>query len=684
MRFAVTNFTGGEIAPTLTARYDLAKYKNALRCMENFLPLLHGGAERRQGTRFLADLGAESVLMPFSFNARSGQNFALVFGHKTLRIATATTLLGSESLPTPYDLADVRDISYAQVGDIVYLAHFKYPLHKIMRTGSPPGYSWQIAQVTLNSSLGTPSTPSVSFVPVEDDKTPLNFTLRYKVVAVDASGKQSLGSSAGSTTGKHPSDWVVGNSVNISWSSVSGATEYNIYREEAGYFGFIGVSTSTSFQDNNYQANISDTPREDWQPFANGNNPGVVAFHQQRMALAGTAKSPQTFYMSRTGDFENFRKSRPLQEDDPVEYTIASGSIDAIEWAASFGDLLLGTSGSEFKAGGDGGPISATSISITAQSYWGSYGLPPIIIGNSIMHVQRHGARVRDLFYSLEKDGYAGNDLSVMAPHLFDGHRLVQWGYQQSPGSHVWIVRDDGILLALTYLKEHDIWGWSRHITDGEVQSLISLSGDTEDIVMLVVKRHINGADKYYLERLDSRWTESDGIKEAFFIDCGATYRGNPTKTVYGLGYLEGKTVAVLADGSPVEGLVVKDGGIILPYEASIIHVGLPYTSTLSPMPLEGDFQTGTTLGRRRALGRCSVRLASTVGGKHGTTRDSLYEFPFSPSEWGQPVAMFSGDVDFTAGDGAQETQSSIWLVQDKPLPFGLVGLAINIDMGQD
>lgn len=88
---------------------------------------------------------------------------------------------------------------------------------------------------------------------------------------------------------------------------------------------------------------------------------------------------------------------------------VASGSIDAIQWLASFGELLIGTSGAEYKASGDSGVITPKNVSITAQSYWGSSGgLTPLIIGNSVMHVQRHGARVRDLFYSLEKDGLRG------------------------------------------------------------------------------------------------------------------------------------------------------------------------------------------------------------------------------------------------------------------------------------
>ena len=503
MRIALHNFTGGEVSPILAARYDLSRYGSSVQCMENMLPGLHGDVRRRPGTLFLGSLEDEAVLLPFSFNALAEQNFVLVLSGHSLCIADIHGFDRQTGalprLPTPYEARHLLEICAAQVGDTVYLAHTAYPLHKLVRsTDSDPeaplpdnairshGYRWTLEAVALNSSLPAPQAPDCTFVRGNnDDDAGLGYTLRYKIVAVDANGKQSLASETGSCDGKHPSDWVVGNRTDISWTAVEGATEYNIYREEAGYYGFIGVSSGTTFSDNNYQADTADTPREDWDPFADGNNPSVVAFHQQRMVLAGTRDSPQAFYLSRSGDFENFRKSRPLQDDDPVEYLIASGSIDAIAWAASFGDLLLGTSGSEYKASGNGSAITPGNITITAQSYWGSAGLAPIIIGNAILHVQRHGAHVRDLFYSLEKDGYAGNDLSILAPHLFEGHRLRQWAYQQTPGSVLWIVRDDGLLLALTYLKEHDIWGWSRHPTAGEVLSVCSISGPDSDELLL-------------------------------------------------------------------------------------------------------------------------------------------------------------------------------------------------------
>ena len=681
MRIAFRNFTGGELSDPLSARYDLGRFQTSARHMENFLPNLHGDAVRRPGMRFIAELDGPSVLLPFTFNSEADQNFVLILSEGRLRVSDGTRLLDAD-VATPYRAEDLYAISHRQVGDVVYLAHKKYPLGKIIRSGSPGAYVWSYQTVVLNSSLAAPGAPAAAFVRGNaDDTAELGFTLRYKVVAVDRKGMESLPSPAGEAVGKHPSDWVVGNHVDINWPAVEGAEQYNIYREEAGYYGFIGISNGLSFVDNNYEADTSDTPKEDWNPFADGNHPATVAFHQQRLVLGGTASSPQSFYLSRTGDFENFRKSRPLMDDDPVEYVLASGSIDAVQWVESFGDLLVGTSGAEYKATGEGGVITAKSVNITSQSYWGSAGLAPIIVGNSVLHVQRHGAHVRDLFYSLEKDGYAGNDLSVMAPHLFEGHSLVQWAYQQSPGSRVWIVRDDGVLLCLTYMKEHDISGFTRHVTDGEVLSVASVSGDNEDAVFFVVRR----AGRCFLERLAGEFGRNDPMAEAFFVDCGVTVRSEEAvEEIGGLEHLEGRELAALLDGSPAEGLTVRNGKIVLPYPARVIHAGLPYVSLLSPFPLEADTQNGSTLGRRRACGRCVIRLHRSVGGKHGASGDvnAMYDIPFLPESYGAACEPFSGDVEINPGMG-QDAEASLWIAQDRPLPFQVVAIVCDVDFGE-
>ena len=47
-------FNAGEFSPRLLARTDFSKYRLACRKLANLIPLAHGGAMRRPGTRFVA------------------------------------------------------------------------------------------------------------------------------------------------------------------------------------------------------------------------------------------------------------------------------------------------------------------------------------------------------------------------------------------------------------------------------------------------------------------------------------------------------------------------------------------------------------------------------------------------------------------------------------------------------
>lgn len=840
MRIAFRNFTGGEVTPTLSARYDLNKSGSFMSCCLNFIPNLHGDIERRPGTRFVAGLGAPSVLIPFQFNTEPGNNYVIIFQEGSIKVASADGLLPDAVLASPYGFADARKISYAQAGDVLYLAHKDFALRKLTRSGAAPDYEWQLEEVALNRSLPAPGAPLVEFVRDNaEDEAGLSHTLNYVVTAVDAAGVESLASAAGECQGKYPTDWVVGNHVRLSWQAVDGAVEYNVYRECAGYYGLIGVAsgkdttggtlsglgigsavaplshfggkitrtvvignghtqssdvssgltvaadagknsflfdghlfvkvtlttlttewkpayndegdleyepasstsredfwamlecgdepagqysqwtrgdgdgeaprgvfgpytvapahegaTSIVFTDQNYEADTAKTPAEDWNPFADGNYPGVVTFHQQRLVLGGTRRNPASFYMSRSGDYECFRKSRPLMDDDPVEYMLASGSIDEIMWMASFGDLVIGTSGAEYKATSSGAAITPSDIQISVQSYWGSSGILPLIIGQSVLHCQRSGCHVRDLFYSWESDGYAGNDLSLLAPQLVENGRIVQWAYQQSPGSNIWAVREDGALLCLTYMKEQNVFGWSRHGTDGKVLSCAVICGEEEDVLMLVVERGAGDHKGWFLERLAGRFREADPIENAFFVDCGVARRQEASRECGGLSHLEGREVVALADGSPVHGLVVEDGKVRLPWAASRVIAGLPYESALSPLPIETDSESGSTLARRRAYGKCALRVFRSAGGSYaasepgdlfepGSWRErKFYDLPYLSDAIGGAQEPFSGDLEICL-PGGQDGDASIWVRQDEPLPLRLIAILCDVNFGE-
>ena len=134
--------------------------------------------------------------------------------------------------------------------------------------------------------------------------------------------------------------------------------------------------------------------------------------------------------------------------------------------------------------------LTPTNPIARPQTRRGSYFLPPLLVGDVIVCTARGGV-VRDFAYSFEDDTFNGPDRTILARHLFEHRKIVSWCYAQSPYSIVWAVLDDGTLLSLTYLREHDVWGWTPHETSGTVESVISLPEGDEDAVYITVKRTV-------------------------------------------------------------------------------------------------------------------------------------------------------------------------------------------------
>ena len=317
----------------------------------------------------------------------------------------------------------------------------------------------------------------------------------------------------------------------VSWTAASGAAKYNIYRSVNGVYGFIGASETTSFKDENISPDTTDTPPKQRDPFRGADNyPSTVTYYEQRMVFANTNTKPQTIYFSQSANYNNLTFSSPRKDDDSITRTIAARQVNEVRHLVPLSDLIVLTSGGEWRvSAGQNEVLTPTSVIVKPQEFRGSSKVEPITIGSTVLYVQEQGSTIRDLAYKLDTDGYSGTDLGVLSNHLFEGYTIVDWAYQETPFSVVWAVRSDGVLLGLTYLREHEVWAWHRHEIAGTfgstshaiVESVCSIAEGTEDAVYLVVKRTIGGATKRYIERLHTR--EFTAVEDAFFVDSGLT-----------------------------------------------------------------------------------------------------------------------------------------------------------------
>jgi hypothetical protein len=253
--------------------------------------------------------------------------------------------------------------------------------------------------------------------------------------------------------------------------------------------------------------------------------PTCVKFYQNRLAFAGTTKDPLTLWMSDIGDYPNFLVHPVVEDDDAITAPLVSQGVNSIRSMVSVDNMLAFTAGGEWKigTGSESSGLTSNTIRATQQGYIGSSTLEPLIIGNRVLYCQEIGSTIRDIGYSLTDDVYKGDDMTLLARHMFRNHSIVDWAFQQEPDGIIWAVREDGVLLSFTYNKEQDIWAWARHTTDGEFESVAAIPGDGYTEVYFVVKRVINNTTKRFIEKIMPRMVSTDP-RDQFFVDCGLTY----------------------------------------------------------------------------------------------------------------------------------------------------------------
>jgi hypothetical protein len=323
--------------------------------------------------------------------------------------------------------------------------------------------------------------------------------------------------------------------VTLTWTAVANAIEYNVYKELNGVYGFIGVAGSTTFIDDvsAYTPDVTDTPPSPKNPFGSTDNyPSTSTYYQGSHLFANTNNDTEAVWKTRAGDFKNLTSRSPLQADDSHRFILAGRGVNEIRAIVDLGNLVGLTSGAEWRILGDAnGILSPGQANPVQQSYNGIAEIRPLVIDNTALYVQARGSQIRDLAYDFSVDdngrtGYRGNDLTVFSSHLVDDYTIRDWDYQQIPHSIVWSVRNDGVLLGLTYIKAHQMLAWHRHDFDGGlVEQVCVVPEGTIDRVYLVIKRTINGLTKRYIERMHVR-NFTNIATDAIFMDSSLTYDG--------------------------------------------------------------------------------------------------------------------------------------------------------------
>lgn len=453
-----------------------------------------------------------------------------------------------------------------------------------------------------------------------------------------------------------------------------------------------------------------------------GTYPSTCGYYQQRLGYGGSLNNPDTLWFSQPGQYTNFDARVPPIASDAITATPWAQQVNGIQWMLQMPNALVAFTGNgTWAIAGTGSflsnpqPITPTGTQATPQAAVGTNAtVPPIPINYDIIYLTAKGYSVRDLVYQPYFSLYYPRDISILSTHLLEGHSIVEWAWAEEPHKVLWAVRDDGVLLSLTYLQEQDVYGWARHDSQGLFCSVCTITEQpfsgfiteaaSQDALYAVVQRHLGGNWVYTIERMDDRLWYS--IEDSVCVDCafqsaptapvgqlsisppsagvvtmqayncapfsagsvgstirgargifkitgytsptvvtgsvilpgvgasGAPYGANPATPFFidagswtispnvtsvtmadpvtGGVPLAGLQVIGVADGVPVGPLTVGSGGLVLlPFPASYITLGLPFTAQLQSLYANPPGPV-TVQGRRKNISDCVVRVATS------------------------------------------------------------------------
>ena len=268
LRLYQQSFNGGVMSPEMYGRAADVKYQSGLAKCTNFLIDPRGPAVARPGFVHVNSTkydDKKARLIPFSFSTT--QSLVLEFGEKYIRFHTeGQTVLKSDGTPyeisTPYSASEVFDIHYVQQADIVTLVHPNHPPKELKRYGAT---DWRLETISFTSPLASPGAPTVSQSINGDVSNPTDYTRKYAITALlaDGTGESAIGPST--TIKCNP--YGTGAYNSISWSAVSGAGLYRVYRDQGGIWAYIGQTKELSIVDENISPDLSITPPNYDDPF---------------------------------------------------------------------------------------------------------------------------------------------------------------------------------------------------------------------------------------------------------------------------------------------------------------------------------------------------------------------------------------------------------------------------------
>jgi len=722
----VSAFTSGEISPKLYGRSDIEVYNSSAKKLENIFVQEQGGATRRDGTIYVAEVSdntKKSRAIPFlqsdlfsyvvelsDLKMRFYYNHAQVReGVKTITAITAASPAVVTSAAHGYTNGDTVYIA-AVVGMTELNQRWFVVANKTTNTFELTGEdssaytayasagtadkvveitttyveadlnTIQFAQDTDTMYIVHPSYPTRCLT--RSDHTvwaitdctfldgpylPLNTTTTTLACAATTGTGQTVTASS-----------IVGINGGTGFASTDVGRFIRIQSSSAYGYGVVTAFTDTTHVDIDIITDLDGTvAATTWRlgSFSETTGyPGAVVFYEQRLMLAHTTSQPATIWGSVTADFLNHEPG--ALSSDPLDYTIADRSVNDVRWlATAAGELFGGAADGIWSLSADSPPLTPANTFVRKQVAEGVAHIPPIEVHNSVLFVRRGQRGLHKLGFdsTTTRISWKSTDVSLLSEHLATTNtnfRQVAW---QQDDTRAWVLTGNGKLATYTNNPAAGVTAWTEVTTNGEFESVTVVpnygtGGDSRDEVWVTVKRTINGVTKRFMEYF------SPNVD----TDCASYVSSLSAATMTGLVHLNGESVKIRADGALVPDKTVALGVVALGATYTAVEAGLGYTHKIHMLPYEVGAQSGTGQSARKRSYNVRLRLLESLG---GTINGDPIIYRSTSDNMGEAVPRFSGWKEMSV-DSSYDSDPLMEIEGSEPLDFTVTAIVQRIIVG--
>lgn len=398
--------------------------------------------------------------------------------------------------------------------------------------------------------------------------------------------------------------------------------------------------------------------------------PGAITLHQGRLYFGASKSRPNRVDGSMADELFKFTTTVDSKDDEAVSASLLGDQVNAVRQLFGSDDLFILTTAGVWAVATSDNAASPSNFVPRKYGAIPSSSVRPRVVNGHVVFISEatEGSHASLFEMAWDNDGqsYFAQDLATRCPSIVNAPKglAVLDTSQKDSAPTSFVVNGDGTLAVLTPNRFENVTAWSKWITDGQVLD-VEVVGRR---VYFLVKRTIDGTDRYFLERLDPDRA----------MDCSLALSAETPQTVWGgLDHLEGKEVGVLADGHLMPRQVVSGGQITLPEAASAIEVGLVFSWKLVPMPIEAQLADGTLVGHRFRIPKIAVRVEDTaalwIDGKPQTFRR------LDSQTFDAPLPLYSGVHSVRRLGWYTGGEAFVTLEGRDPLPATILSITVEV-----